>query len=925
MKKSNLLILLIGAVFTFAVVFTINNTKRIDRNLATAYERAAINEGPEKDDPWARIAYETRRLVDPATGKIPDNIRQKEMEFAKNLQATESGSLSKTNTSTWALRGPINRGGRTRALGIDIRTQGTSGNTIIAGGVSGGIWKSTDDGSTWTNKLSPAVIHSTTCIAQDTRSGHQDTWYVGTGEFSGSANGGGGAYFRGDGVFKSTDNGESWTLLSSTSDGNVQSFSSYWRYVTNIAVNPVNGDVYAATTGNILKSTDGGTNWTTSIGSGAGTSTPADVQITSTGVVYAGIPSSMPDAGIYRTPDGGTTWTNIKPTSFPTYARVVIAIDPNNENVVYYWVYTGVAPSGTALWKYTYPGSGTGAGDGNWVNLTSKLPTGIGGLVGNLNVQGGYDMVMKVQPGNSNLVVIGGTNLYRTTDGFATQIGAAGWIGGYATANNVSQYANQHPDQHSFVFLASPNSAIAYSGHDGGLSKTTNIAATTVAWSNLNTGYVTSQFYSISIDESMSGDPAIAGGMQDNGNYYARTASYNDPWVEWPHGGDGGYSAIKNNGSGYTIYFETQNSGFLRRMKYNTSGTLLSSANIRMNYSVGSSQLFINPFVVDPNDFNIMYICMGDSVWRNSNLSNISDNNSTNTSVGWQVLSNTPAAAGQPTALAVSKASPANRLYYGTSSGQVWKMDNANTGDPTATNITGAGFPSGYVSCIAVDQADANKVFVVFSNYEVKSLWASTDGGSTWSDVSGNLEQNTDGSGNGPSCRWATYYDNGSTTTFFVATSTGLYSTTNLNGTSTVWTQEGATSIGNVVCDMVVARQSDGKVVVGTHGTGVYSTTVSTGIESETSSIPTSYALNQNYPNPFNPSTKIKFSLPSSENVKLTIYDITGRKVRELVNQDLSAGVHTVDFNASNLASGTYIYRIQAGSYVQSKKMILMK
>ena len=123
-------------------------------------------------------------------------------------------------------------------------------------------------------------------------------------------------------------------------------------------------------------------------------------------------------------------------------------------------------------------------------------------------------------------------------------------------------------------------------------------------------------------------------------------------------------------------------------------------------------------------------------------------------------------------------------------------------------------------------------------------------------------------------------------------------------------------------------KDINGQIVVATHGRGVWTVPeneVVTGIESNTNVIPGDYSLSQNYPNPFNPSTQIKFNLPSSSNVKLTIYDITGRKVKELVNQDLAAGVHTVDFDASNIASGVYFYRIQAGSFVQSKKMILMK
>lgn len=93
----------------------------------------------------------------------------------------------------------------------------------------------------------------------------------------------------------------------------------------------------------------------------------------------------------------------------------------------------------------------------------------------------------------------------------------------------------------------------------------------------------------------------------------------------------------------------------------------------------------------------------------------------------------------------------------------------------------------------------------------------------------------------------------------------------------------------------------------------------------------TDFKLDQNYPNPFNPSTKINFDLPSESNVKIFVYNILGERVRELVNSQLSAGTHQVDFNAGNLASGIYIYAIEAstlsgeGNYVSVKKMILVK
>ncbi len=89
--------------------------------------------------------------------------------------------------------------------------------------------------------------------------------------------------------------------------------------------------------------------------------------------------------------------------------------------------------------------------------------------------------------------------------------------------------------------------------------------------------------------------------------------------------------------------------------------------------------------------------------------------------------------------------------------------------------------------------------------------------------------------------------------------------------------------------------------------------------------IPTKYALDQNYPNPFNPTTSIKFSIPEASNVKLTVFDITGREVAVLVNKSMGAGYYNVDWDASNLSSGIYIYQIETGSFTNIKKMVLLK
>lgn len=89
--------------------------------------------------------------------------------------------------------------------------------------------------------------------------------------------------------------------------------------------------------------------------------------------------------------------------------------------------------------------------------------------------------------------------------------------------------------------------------------------------------------------------------------------------------------------------------------------------------------------------------------------------------------------------------------------------------------------------------------------------------------------------------------------------------------------------------------------------------------------IPTEYALKQNYPNPFNPKTEISYQLPKAAKVTLKVFDVLGRAVATLVNQNQDAGNYQVAFDGSNLATGIYIYSIQAGEFHESKKMLLVK
>ena len=390
-----------------------------------------------RDNPLARQRLQWLELRNPATGKIPNDIREKELKFAKTLPTREELAMKKSGTNNfhtiqnynWTQRGPYNIGGRTRALAIDVN----DGNTILAGGVNGGMWKSTDDGATWSEKTSPGDLQSVTCIAQDTRTGKTNTWYYGTGEFTilpvgvvNSATAGVGLdsslMFLGNGIFKSTDDGNSWSVLPSTQTPGEESFGPF-SVVYNIVTDPANinqDEILAATAAGIMHSSDGGATWDTTLPNFYGLY--SNVSVTSKGVFYAVLNyGSFPIfGGIFRSTDG-VNWTDITPNSFPVNTnQTAIGIAPSNENVVYFLSDTSSGfTDGHILWKYTYlSGDGSGSG-GSWDNRSTNLPNE--GTIGFFfDSQWGYCLSISVKPDNENTVFVGEINLYRSTDGFAT-------------------------------------------------------------------------------------------------------------------------------------------------------------------------------------------------------------------------------------------------------------------------------------------------------------------------------------------------------------------------------------------------------------------------------------------------------------------------------------------------------------------------
>ena len=272
-------------------------------------------------------------------------------------------------------------------------------------------------------------------------------------------------------------------------------------------------------------------------------------------------------------------------------------------------------------------------------------------------------------------------------------------------------------------------------------------------------------------------------------------------------------------------------------------------------------------------------------------------------------------------AVSLSPKCPPTGFFNGTNLGKVYRLDNANSGNPVPVNITGLDFPANsFVSYIDMNPDDADHLMVTFSNYGVKSLFHSSDGGSTWTAVGGNLEENADGSGNGPSVRCTKMLSYQGNKIIFAGTSCGLFSTTKLNGDSTVWVKEGATTIGNVIIDMIDTRQTDGFIAIATHGNGVYSTYFNPFLGLEEHAASPSISVGNIFPNPVKNEAKLEINAENTVNLQITIYTADGKLVKKLTDQTLHPGKQYADLQFGDLKPGEYYLILEAG-----KKMVVRK
>jgi hypothetical protein len=709
-----------------------------------------IKKMPKYDRPDLATLQDFEMTRNPKLGYIP--VEQKLKTFAEIKNRLKNGkAIAGVN---WTERGPNNVGGRTKALMFDPND--ANNRKVWAAGVAGGIWYNnniTSSTTQWQNVNDFWANLAVTTMAYDPS--NTQTFYAGTGEGFMNADA-----VRGAGIWKSTNGGTTWAQLSGTNNSN-------FYYVQKVAVTN-SGTVLAATRNGLFRSTNGGSSWT-SVVSGVA----ADIEVASNGNIYASTGLINTPGNLYKSTNDGASFSDITPATGGE--RMEIASAPSNGNILYV-----VASSGSDVaWfrKSTNGGS-------SWTNVTipKYLEQGscAAGTQDFTRGQAWYDLILAVHPTNPNIVLAGGIDIHKSTNGGSSWSSITYWTG--ACGPEV------HADQHAIQFRpGSPNEAIF--GNDGGVAYSTNVgSASSPSFGVRNNGYNVTQFYAVAMANT-SGSNLMIAGAQDNGSQKFTTSGVNS--TSEVSGGDGAFCHIDQDNSNYQITSYVYNSYY---RSTNGGGSFSQILN------VAGRGRFINPTDYD-NDANTLYASgNADEYIRVAGITG------------------TVAAAAVPVSLGGGKissviASPntANRIYVGTEKGTVYRIDGADGTPSSVTNISGSFPTNGYVSCIEIGSSD-NQLLATFSNYGVTSVYQSTNGGSSWASKEGNLPDLP--------VRFALYNPNNNNEVM-LATEAGVWSTDEMNVSSPNWEITSA-GLANVRCDMLQYRTSDGLVAVATHGRGVF-------------------------------------------------------------------------------------------------------
>jgi hypothetical protein len=365
-----------------------------------------------------------------------------------------------------------------------------------------------------------------------------------------------------------------------------------------------------------------------------------------------------------------------------------------------------------------------------------------------------------------------------------------------------------------------------------------------------------------------------------------------------------------------------------------TSPGVYVSTNAGANWTLSNTgitdELAVQAVAIDPVNPNNIYIAL----FTGTSNSTVGLWKSTNAGASWSAANTGVGSIKNFLSIAINPKNP-NVIYAGTSFDFVLnsgpqKIYRSNNAGGTWNDIS-SGLPSlttdvNPVRCMSIGTVDTAEVLAgLFQNTTTNGgMYLTTNGGTAWVKVHNASLPNLAGT-----LPRSCLIRPGTTTEFYAGFGTGgIYRSTD-KGVSWVQFASGSlTSATTIRAITFRATSSDSTVFAGAENVspGVHEYTFPlVGIKPPGSNIPTEFALRQNYPNPFNPATYINYDIPKASNVTLTVFDMSGKEVTTLVNEFKQAGTYSISYNASSLASGVYFYKISAGDFTSTKKMILIK
>ncbi len=684
--------------------------------------------------------------------------------------------------------------------------------------------------------------------------------------------------------------------------------------VSTVAVNPNDNNTIFIGTGEfwvrggsgIYVTHDGGTTWNSVSGISP---TPSSIYKIRFMPGHPDEVHASTDNGYYRSADGGATWSKTLDGNFSDFTFT----DSNTDGLIFtanwgenkiYWSalfgaswnvidlpFTNVGRVALSYQSGTLYAAIARNDNHNLLGVFKSTDfastwTDISPPENYMSNQGWYDNIISAP--SPNTIFVGGVDLWKTTDDGSSWTKLAG--------------TNIHADQHAIV--RNPANSDIFIGNDGGLAKSSDFGAT---WSTSLNSIPITQY--VNIDVFKNSLAFIAGGSQDNG--ISITTNLGATW-SYAAGGDGGGVAIDpdDNGKLYMTNGVYGGDWTFHRLRSTDGGINWENIN---NGIDPSDQWYIrirhdqvNPIYLFNNSGPYVYV-------------------STDNGDNWSKLNSTPFASNVSELSVAKYTSDGGTIVYAclpaTSGSRLWVYINGNWYD----NLVPSDLPNDVqIRKVSTHPEDYNTSFIIMNgisqNGPSKKIYKTTDLGFTWTNITGNLP-------NIPFSDVIAYPTNDQV--LIAGSEFGCYKTT--NGGSTWFRWNDGMPDATIITELryVDEINTTGKfyIVAGSYGRGIYVRELNDGtinnVIEETA--PEDYSLTQNYPNPFNPVTSIRFSLPKRDNVELKVYDIRGREVATLINETLNSGSHEISFNAQNLASGVYIYRIKTSAFTQSRKMTLLK